>query len=81
MGSTMVERPIGDALLNLVDRHGGIRLRFIHIFERMIVDPNILEELALNRCRKLCGKKMTYLLSEICTNYGSLFLPCLAGLR
>ena len=72
---------IGDALLKLVDRHGGIRLQFIHIFERMTVDPNILEELDLNRCRKIYGKKMTYLLSEICTNYGSPFLPCLAGLR
>ena len=72
-------RTIGDALLKSVDRHGGIRLQFIHIFERMIVDPNILEELALNRCQKLNGKKITYLLCEICTNYGSLFLPCLAG--
>ena len=78
---TFMWQAIGDALLKLVDRHGGIRLQFIHIFERMIVDPNILEELALNRCRRLNGKKMTYLLCEICTNYGSLFLPCLAELR
>ena len=36
---------IGDALLKLVDRHGGIRLQFNHIFERMIVDPNIFSRI------------------------------------